>query len=330
MGWIGVDLFFVLSGFLISGLLFKEYKSTEKINAVRFLIRRGFKIYPIFYTFILLTVVTKFLSGEKIPWWSLTGELLFLQNYMGRLWDHTWSLAVEEHFYIAIVILLLFLIKYGYLKKQKIVISIFVSLLLICFLERVITNIIYPSHINSYETHLRFDSLLAGVIVSYFFHFKLEYIRTVYNNHKRKMLALFILLISFTPFIDSESSFFIKTLGFTLLYTAFSLLLLLFLLDWDINQKLDKFFGKNIVSLISKTGFYSYSIYIIHLYIRTYLMQYIETAYPLPEKINFTVYFIVSIIMGMFVSTYLEIPILKFRDKYFPSAHVTHLRKNHV
>src|SRR5213594_2434573 len=45
-GWIGVDLFFVLSGFLVSGLLFREYKSREAVNATHFLIRRGFKIYP--------------------------------------------------------------------------------------------------------------------------------------------------------------------------------------------------------------------------------------------------------------------------------------------
>ena len=54
MGWIGVDLFFVLSGFLVSGLLFKEYLKYGNINAKLFLIRRGFKIYPIFYlTYIL-------------------------------------------------------------------------------------------------------------------------------------------------------------------------------------------------------------------------------------------------------------------------------------
>src|SRR3954471_20438531 len=57
MGWIGVDLFFVLSGFLVSGLLFAEYKKFGDIHPVRFLIRRGFKIYPLFYLSILITSV---------------------------------------------------------------------------------------------------------------------------------------------------------------------------------------------------------------------------------------------------------------------------------
>ena len=56
-GWSGVDLFFVLSGFLISGLLFKEYKQTGTIKMKTFLIRRGFKVYPGFVLFILFSFV---------------------------------------------------------------------------------------------------------------------------------------------------------------------------------------------------------------------------------------------------------------------------------
>src|SRR5437867_3544975 len=48
-GWIGVDVFFVLSGFLVSGLLFADYKRYDHLFPIRFYIRRGFKIYPAFY-----------------------------------------------------------------------------------------------------------------------------------------------------------------------------------------------------------------------------------------------------------------------------------------
>src|SRR5215471_3658603 len=61
LGWIGVDLFFVLSGFLISGLLFQEYKKTGSINFKRFLIRRGLKIYPSFYLLIVAAMIVSFL-----------------------------------------------------------------------------------------------------------------------------------------------------------------------------------------------------------------------------------------------------------------------------
>ena len=61
IGWIGVDLFFVLSGFLVSGLLFKEYLKFGNINPSLFLIRRGFKIYPIFYLTALLYAIPRVL-----------------------------------------------------------------------------------------------------------------------------------------------------------------------------------------------------------------------------------------------------------------------------
>src|SRR5215831_18752084 len=57
VGWTGVDLFFVLSGFLISGLLFREYKATGGIRIGRFLVRRGFKIYPAYYLFLTGSVI---------------------------------------------------------------------------------------------------------------------------------------------------------------------------------------------------------------------------------------------------------------------------------
>src|SRR5690349_9930667 len=58
-GSLGVDLFFVLSGFLVSGLLFREVQANGHARVGRFLIRRGFKIYPAFYVFLIITVVLR-------------------------------------------------------------------------------------------------------------------------------------------------------------------------------------------------------------------------------------------------------------------------------
>ncbi len=114
-GWIGVDLFFVLSGFLISGLLFNEYKQHRSINFKRFLIRRAFKIYPAFY----LLMLVGFLVDRGLfshPAYSVSQylrEALYLQNYGPVIWLHTWSLAVEEHFYVLLPVLLLFLLHFA-------------------------------------------------------------------------------------------------------------------------------------------------------------------------------------------------------------------------
>jgi len=92
-GWIGVDLFFVLSGFLISGLLFREYRETGAISLKRFFIRRGFRIYPPYCAFLLLTMP---LTIGRLTWADLT----FMQSYLARFWGHGWSLSVEEHCYV--------------------------------------------------------------------------------------------------------------------------------------------------------------------------------------------------------------------------------------
>ena len=95
-GWTGVDLFFVLSGFLVSGLLFREYQERGAVRPGRFLIRRGFKIYPAFYT-----MAIPILLLAQAPARQVVSELFFVQNYLlPNFFGYTWTLAVEEHFYL--------------------------------------------------------------------------------------------------------------------------------------------------------------------------------------------------------------------------------------
>src|SRR5579859_7331652 len=89
-GWIGVDLFFVLSGFLISGLLFREWKTQGTVNLARFYIRRGLKIYPAFYALLAATlVVNAVLPGvpsQPVTIHSVLAEAIFVQNYFPGIW----------------------------------------------------------------------------------------------------------------------------------------------------------------------------------------------------------------------------------------------------
>ncbi|MBK6883764.1 MAG: acyltransferase [Flavobacteriales bacterium] len=76
-GWMGVDLFFVLSGFLVSGLIFDEYRRTGEFRGLHFLIRRGFKIYPSFYALILVSAGAMLLTGRTDPIMNyVAGDLL--------------------------------------------------------------------------------------------------------------------------------------------------------------------------------------------------------------------------------------------------------------
>jgi peptidoglycan/LPS O-acetylase OafA/YrhL len=93
-GWTGVDLFFVLSGFLIGRQLWKELQRTGTIDVGRFITRRGFRIWPL-YVFIAL--ISPALDGKWSYKWS---DWVFLSNYsLGRV-EGGWSLSTEEQFYV--------------------------------------------------------------------------------------------------------------------------------------------------------------------------------------------------------------------------------------
>src|SRR5262245_4715813 len=112
-GWVGVDLFFVLSGFLITGILF-DAKEKERYFR-NFYVRRALRIFPLYYAVLALTLlVVPWLTPNLAPdfqpatsaqaWlWLYAANVL--QAYEGS-WclgplNHFWSLAIEEHFYLA-------------------------------------------------------------------------------------------------------------------------------------------------------------------------------------------------------------------------------------
>ena len=104
-GWVGVDLFFVLSGFLITGILLDSKDRPDYYR--RFYIRRALRILPIYYAvLILLAVATRtHLFVQPVPWSFLGISFLFLANFVtifkiSASYGVLWSLAVEEHFYL--------------------------------------------------------------------------------------------------------------------------------------------------------------------------------------------------------------------------------------
>jgi len=111
-GWIGVDLFFVLSGYLIGGQLLAPLARGNKINLGRFFARRVLRIMPAYFT--VLAIYFLLPSWREYPDMSqpLWKFLLSVQNialHGGTAFSHAWSLAVEDQFYLALPFLLLFL-----------------------------------------------------------------------------------------------------------------------------------------------------------------------------------------------------------------------------
>lgn len=161
LGPSGVDLFFVLSGFLVGGLLMKEVHDKKCLDVRRFLVRRGFKIFPsyfvyLFFVFFFLQVLNHLSFTDSFL--VLMPNFVHLQNYLGSPRIHTWSLAVEEHFYLILPFLILWLT----IKREKVRNSIS-FLPFICLAVFVICAILrfysyaYLLHRNPNSTHLRLE-----------------------------------------------------------------------------------------------------------------------------------------------------------------------------
>lgn len=323
MGWIGVDLFFVLSGFLVSGLLFGEFNKYGTISPGRFLVRRGFKIYPIYYLFYIPYLVLFLLKGFEIEWGRMAADFTFTQNYFwgwGYAYPASWSLAVEEHFYFGLAFVLFLLIKYRLftpetVRSVKVEISI-ASLLIVCLLLRLVSNSLSPLDIarNFSMTHLRIDSLLVGVLISYLFHFKRSVLDSFVIKHGYKILVLILALVSWTPFIDPTNSIFIRTFGFVFTYLAFGLVLIVFLVKADIKEVVQKFITRPVFSMISKVGYCSYSIYVIHT-----LVNYLFEGSGLNHALRFFSAIGLSVGLGMLMTYWVEAYFLRLRDRIVPS-----------
>jgi peptidoglycan/LPS O-acetylase OafA/YrhL len=109
-GWIGVDLFFVLSGYLIGGQLLAPLARNQRITLGRFLARRALRILPAYL--VVLGIYIFLPSWREYPEMSQPWRFLIsVQNiglHGGTAFSHAWSLAVEDQFYLLLPLVLLF------------------------------------------------------------------------------------------------------------------------------------------------------------------------------------------------------------------------------
>lgn len=340
IGWCGVDLFFVISGFLISGLLFQEYKRFGDIHLKTFWLRRGLKIYPAFYVYTLVLAVTSLLMfggipGYKFPVRPLLMDATFLCSYFQGLSGHTWSLAVEEHFYFVLPLFLVVLMKLRAKREDPFtsIPTVFLVIAIASLLLRMIARPASPRDYYSYlfPTHLRMDGLFCGVMIGYLFHFKPQYLLRVASW---PLLIAGGILLTPVYFFEIEN-WNLYTWGLTCAYLGFACILI-----WAIHVPLQM---RRIVAwplnLLARIGFYSYSIYLWHWIVIFYFRPYIRylcitTGSPLVwssalESRQWPLSGVFSILMGIAMAAVVEQPVLRLRDRWFPSrtrqANLVHL-----
>jgi len=335
IGWIGVDLFFVLSGFLVSGLIFDEFKASGKFNGKLFLIRRGFKIYPAFWVMIVVSIIFKFIVHEDVGIKHVLSEFFFVQNYFHPMWSQTWSLAIEEHFYFFIVAAFIVIIKFfKNVQKSIIVLAILIILygavakFFILFSD-ISSNFIYTDQQTSlplgfkFMTHYRIDSLMYGLLIAYLYRYHKNLIDWLVSiNYIKYTLWVIVFAGLSIPFLWSSDVYpqrmYLFRLGLTILSISFAILLILLLESKSFQKNCSAIIGTFNFNLISKIGFYSYSIYIWHILIKDLLFLIFERFNFEQLYIGNTIYFIFSILIGVFLAKLIEIPFLKIRDKFYP------------
>ncbi|HEY9863845.1 MAG TPA: acyltransferase [Candidatus Obscuribacterales bacterium] len=324
VGWIGVDIFFVMSGFLMGNLLFKEYQKTGFINFKNFIIRRGLRIYPPFYIFILVTIIYNLIIQNSLDLNAIASEILFVQNYFPRLWSHTWYLAVDQHFSVLLLPLTLkLMITFSKNKSNpfKWIRLIFFGIALLMILLRGLTDLYIPykNHYLQY-THLRLDSLTFGVLISYLYCFYSLDFETWIKRHKILILSISLALIFPSFILDLETSAFMHIIGVTFVYLGIGGIIL-FLLYWQLQVPIIiEQFSTPILDVLALIGLNSYSIYLWHLAVAEWGVDNIVKLYPhkIHYFVEFWIYCCGSIAFGIFMTKFIENPIEKLRSRWYP------------
>jgi peptidoglycan/LPS O-acetylase OafA/YrhL len=317
--WTGVDLFFVISGFLISGLLFSEFQKRGQINFARFLIRRALKLYPTLYVLVFGVMLWRlthsgFRSVSSIMKPALH-DIFFVQSYFPGTYGHFWSLSVEEHFYILLPLTLYLMLRKGrrgdtdpFRKLPLIFLLVSVFSLAVRIVHAVLVQP-YHNQTHLYPTHLRLDSLLFGVLLSYWSFFHRERFSALINRSRPFLFPISLLLIM-PVFIWTQSDFVIYTVGLSFLYLGYGGLMIS-LLQAPLTTKGSPAW---LLRPISYIGQHSYPIYVFH----EMIMEQLSAHNLLHGFTGLLFYFASTIAFGIVFSRVIEFPVLHLRDRIFP------------
>jgi peptidoglycan/LPS O-acetylase OafA/YrhL len=307
-GWAGVDLFFVLSGFLMGQLVLRERARTGGFDGRRFTARRMLRLWPVLYAFL---AVYSLVGHDPLSAY-LWQNALHVQNYAGTSLAHLWSLAVEEHFYLLLALLFpLFARRRG---PVRLLVGLLVGVLVLCLALRGIGVASGVSDVRlQWRTHFRMDSLAAGVL--------LAVVRVHAPSAFDRLLRWRWLWAATTAggvwvlASVGNTGPVGATLGYTVAYlTGAAFLLLLHDAAWVPRAGL-------LTRPLAAVGRYSYGIYIWHLFAAEVALRWLpgldgNSSGPLAQLVKYAA----AILAGVVVTRVLERPVLRLRERLVPAA----------
>lgn len=171
IGWVGVPLFFLISGFLLTKLLCKEYQAIGTINLKKYFARRILRIWPLYFTYLFIIFIIAALIHKEMHIQRLAGNIFFYDNFLSAFYGynqnwisgHLWSISMEEQYYLILPFLIPFLFKLNPAKRIKVIFCFFILLALakmICLFSNYKHPFIYVMPISG-------EPFLAGILLGF-------------------------------------------------------------------------------------------------------------------------------------------------------------------
>jgi peptidoglycan/LPS O-acetylase OafA/YrhL len=322
-GWTGVDLFFVLSGYLIASQLFEKIARTNHISLRSFFIKRFFRIIPAYLTVVAIYFCIPFARerGTPAPLWKY---LTFTQNIGLDLstqgaFSHAWSLCIEEQFYLLLPFTLAAFLFFKIFRKGF-------WLLIILFLTGfVIRFFLYQYFIkpNSeadnfgiiwhtiiyYPTWCRLDGLLTGIGIAALLTFKTQWKEKI-SKYGNLIFMISIAILAFAFYICfDEESFVASVYGFPVVSVGYGAMVLAAITPSCFLFKINSTVTANIASL-------SYAIYLLHkIIIHIMQLEFSKFGIAANGTLMFALCMIFSIAGAWLMNIMIEKPFLRWRKK---------------
>jgi peptidoglycan/LPS O-acetylase OafA/YrhL len=330
IGWMGVDLFFVLSGFLIGDQVLSAIARGQAFSIRRFYARRLLRTLPNYYVVLAIYFIfPAALAGLATapPWQFLT----FTQNFDFRplaTFSHSWSLCIEEQFYLIFPLLFMALAKsrsFLGLAWLVIIFGMFFGVAARVYMwysygESGIDYRDYYKHIY-YSSFTRFDELLPGIAVAVVKNFHpalfLRILKIANVFFAAGVVIVGLMFYLFPHFHVTETggrNFLLSTLGYSFVAIGFSLLVFSALSNAS-------FMGKIRIPAAAQMALWSYAIYLIHKPVFQLLIAPLaEMNIDVKSPLGILVIFAVSIFAGWLLFRFVETPFMAIREGYFPAG----------
>ena len=323
IGWVGVDLFFALSGYLIGNQIFAALRSKRDFSLPRFYARRLLRTLPNFYVVLALYYLWPGFRGESalLPVWRF---LTFTQNINlqpGTAFSHAWSLCIEEQFYLLLPALALLIASVRRSLRWA-----WVAVGFAFVAGMVIRYLLWNEHVAQsasgspyfkyiyYSTLCRFDELVAGVALAMIKNFHPRQWRTL-TGHGNLLLAkgLAVTALAFWLFLQGRQELPVTVIGFPMLALGFSLLIVAALSREGVLRHM-------VVPGAGKLALWSYAIYLTHKQLCILAREPLQNMGYGPESaVAITSMVFISVFSGWVLYRCVERPFMALRERYVPS-----------